>query len=282
MSNLIGSIMVRGEIKEIACYGGKGIRGRIVQGDALDFLRTIKAGSASLVFLDPPFNLGKLYTALNVSLDQKPEQDYRRWMEDILVESTRILEDGGTLYLYHIPVWAMRFGTFLESRLHFKHWIAISMKNGFMRGKRLYPAHYVLLMFTKGRPNHFTRPRIEPKQCRHCKEYIKDYGGYTHIIEKQGINLSDFWEDLSPVRHSNRKNRSANELPPLLFSRVFDISGGNPGYYVDPFAGAGSGVLQAAKLGLKFSACDIVRTNCDIIKRLLDQLKSLRKGKRYD
>jgi site-specific DNA-methyltransferase (adenine-specific) len=269
--------MVPGEIKEIVRYGGKGIQGRIVQGDALDFLRTIKTGSASLVFLDPPFNLGKVYTPLDVSLDQKPEQDYRRWMGDILVESTRILEDGATLYLYHIPVWAMRFGTFLESRLHFKHWIAVSMKNSFMRGKRLYPAHYALLMFTKGPPNHFTRPRIEPKRCRHCKEYIKDYGGYRHIIEKQGINLSDFWEDLSPVRHSNRKNRIGNELPLLLFSRIFEISGGRPGHYVDPFAGGGTGVVEAANVGLRFSGCDIVRENCTIIKRRLDELNSIKK-----
>ena len=218
-----------GNIKLVASYKAKRIRGEILQAEAVEFLRTIKSKSATLVFLDPPFNLGKSYSKKNKKLDKKTEPEYQRWMEDVLIESVRILAEGGTLYLYHVPLWAIRFGGFLESRLDFKHWIAVSMKNGFMRGKRLYPAHYALLMFTRGQPAHFARPRIEPKRCRHCTEYIKDYGGYKHIIEKQGINLSDFWEDLSPVRHANRKNRAANELPCLLFSRIFAISGGRPG-----------------------------------------------------
>jgi len=262
-----------------ARYGGKCLRGTIVKAEALDFLRGIKSGSASLVFLDPPFNLGKVYTKHNETLDQRTERDYRHWMEDVLIESARILDDGGGLYLYHIPIWAMRFGAFLESRLDFKQWIAVSMKNGFMRGRRLYPAHYALLVFTKGAPTHFTRPRIEAKRCRHCNEYVKDYGGYKHIIEKQGINLSDFWEDLSPVRHANRKNRAANELPMLLFSRILEMSGSEQGHYVDPFAGGGTGVVEAVKKGMKFSACDIVKANCEIIKARVDELRLSLRGR---
>ena len=36
------------------------------------------------------------------------------------------------------------------------------MKNGFARGKKLYPAHYALLYFTKGMPASFQRPKILP------------------------------------------------------------------------------------------------------------------------
>jgi site-specific DNA-methyltransferase (adenine-specific) len=255
----------------VSRYRAKGVEGYVAAGDALDFLRSIRGEAAGVVFLDPPFNLGKKYCA-EKEIDALPQRIYEGWLKEVLVEAVRILRPGGTLYLYHLPVWAVRFGEFLDSRLEFKHWIAIAMKNGFIRGKRLYPAHYGLLMFTKGEPARLTRPKLTPLRCRHCGEYVKDYGGYLPIIEKKGINLSDFWDDLSPVRHANRKHREANELPQLLFDRIIEISGSPGQLYVDAFAGTGSGVIAAARKGLRFAACDLVRANCNIISRRLDRL----------
>lgn len=98
---------------------------------------------------------------------------------------------------------------------------------------------------------------------------MKDYGGYKPIILRKGINLSDFWDDLSPVRHANRKHRSANELPELLFHRVLTMVGSKGSLYVDPFGGSGSGVVAAARRGMRFVACDIVRANCRLMKSRL-------------
>jgi site-specific DNA-methyltransferase (adenine-specific) len=157
----------------------------------------------------------------------------------------------------------------LDGTLAFHQWIAISMKNGFARGTRLYPAHYALMMFTKGKPKRFVRPRISPQECRTCGELVKDYGGYKPIIRRKGINLSDFWDDLSPVRHANHKHRAANELPALLFHRVLTMVGSRGSLYVDPFGGSGSGVIAAARRGMRFAACDIVRANCFLMRRRL-------------
>jgi site-specific DNA-methyltransferase (adenine-specific) len=100
---------------------------------------------------------------------------------------------------------------------------------------------------------------------------VKDYGGYKSIIEAKGINLSDCWDDVSPVRHASRKNRVANELPNIIFDRVMQISGVSGHVYVDPFAGAGGGVVAAAKAGMSFRACDIIASNCRlIVRRLID------------
>jgi len=259
-------------MKNVRTFLGANIRGTIVCGDALDFLKGLKKDSASLVFLDPPFNLGKPYSSEKRNLDRRPERDYQAWIENVLIEASRIIKPGGSLYLYHIPKWALRFGFFLDGRLEFRHWIAISMKNGFARGMRLYPAHYALLWFTKGDPANFKRPKIAPKKCRHCDKYVKDYGGYRSIIEEKGINLSDFWEDLSPVRHADKKHRKLNELPSVLFNRVMEMSGSPNELYVDPFGGSGSGVVAAAGAGMKFACCDLVLTNCNIVARRLNAL----------
>jgi site-specific DNA-methyltransferase (adenine-specific) len=248
----------------------------LVRSDGLDFLRSLPAETASLVFLDPPFNLGKSYSKRNPALDHKPEIEYSRWMSAVLFESVRILKRGGTLYLYHVPLWAMRFGALLDPLLDFRHWIAISMKNGFVRGRRLYPAHYALLMLTKGSPASFHVPKWPLEECRHCGEFIKDYGGYLSLVEERGVNLSDIWDDLSPVRHSNRKNRTANELPTVLYRRIFEISGRKGELYVEPFAGSGTGVLSAIDAGMRFAACDLLNANFRLIRARLQAVRQLK------
>ncbi len=249
----------------------KSVNGKIVRGGAIEFLKNLPPDCARVVFLDPPFNLGKRYDRKK-NLDRMPGDEYRRWLERVVDESIRVLEPGGSLFLYHVPLWAMRFGAYLDGKLTFHQWIAISMKNGFVRGTRLYPAHYALMMFTKGKPRRFIRPRISPQECRTCGELVKDYGGYKPIIRRKGINLSDIWDDLSPVRHANRKHRAANELPALLFHRVLTMVGSRGSLYVDPFGGSGSGVIAAARRGMRFAACDIVKANCVLMKRRLLEL----------
>lgn len=248
------------------------IRGAIHNVEALDLLRYIETGSASLVFLDPPFNIGKEYVLGEPSGDRRPTREYSEWLKAVCGEAIRIVKPGGAVYLYHLPEWAMRVAPQFDTELDFRHWIAVSMKYGFARGNRLYPAHYALLYFTKGKPQHFNRPRLSPQTCRHCGKYIKDYGGYRHIIEKQGINLSDVWDDLSPVRHQKYKSRIQNELPWQLTDRVLAISGEPDGLYVDPFAGGGSGVISAVKHGMTFAAGDLVTENCAVIASRLTTL----------
>lgn len=257
----------------IARYNDEIISGSVIRDDALDFLKRIESGTAGIVFLDPPFNLGKCYGENNRHADKKPVSVYTEWMKQVIIEAVRILAEGGALYLYHMPIWAMRFGADLDGHLEFRNWIAISMKGGFARGQRLYPAHYALLVFTKGKPAAFTRLKIDAKRCRHCGKLVKDYGGYRRIIEDQGINLSDFWEDLSPVRHANHKHRTANELPRALFERVIGMSGVKEQLFVDPFAGSGTGAIQAVEAGMRFLACDIELESCRILHRRLEDYR---------
>src|SRR5258708_30292334 len=173
------------------CYAArrKKLKGRIVRGDATDCLKSRPSDCARVVLLDPPFNLGKKYDNSKKS-DRRPEKEYRDWITAVASEAARVLEPGGSLFLYHIPIWAMRVGDSLDEALTFRQWIAVSMKNGFVRANRLYPAHYALLMFTKGSIKRFVRPKIAPQECRICGELVKDYGASQPIIRRNAINLT--------------------------------------------------------------------------------------------
>jgi site-specific DNA-methyltransferase (adenine-specific) len=233
-------------------------------------LNSLRNECADIVFLDPPFNLGKKYGSREGKADRHSESEYEQFMQSILRESVRILSPGGALFLYHLPQWAMRFGAFLQGEMSFRHWIAVSMKNGFVRGDNLYPAHYALLYFTKGVPKTFNRPKVPAATCRSCGQFVKDYGGYKRYIES-GINLSDVWEDLSPVRHARYKKRSENELPLELTNRVIQISGRKKGLLVDPFVGSGTSIISAYDAGMRYVASDRETTYCDIAEARLKE-----------
>ena len=261
-------------IERVKTWRRPGASGTLYSGDAVEFLKTLPPESADLIFLDPPFNLGKNYSPEHPKLDSRPPQEYSRWLSMIAEAAVRVLARGGALFLYHLPKWALRIGADLEAELVLRHWIAVAMKNGFARGKRLYPAHYALLYFTKGQPAHFERPRLRPYRCRHCDGLVKDYGGYTNIIERKGVNLSDVWDDLSPIRHPANKYRDANELPSAITDRIVSISGSPGGMFVDPFAGAGAALVSAVRGKMRFRACDLLPENCQIIVDRIDSFKA--------
>jgi site-specific DNA-methyltransferase (adenine-specific) len=248
-------------------------RGFLASADALDFARTLRDNIADIVFLDSPFNLGKDY-GIAADVDDDESDVYEWYLRVLIAQLIRVLKPGGALFLYHLPYWASRLTPYLQAELEFRHWIAIAMKNGFARGSRLYPAHYALLYYTKGPPASFTRPRISPQICRHCSGIVKDYGGYKGIIDEKGVNLSDFWDDISPVRHESRKLRTANQLPELITNRVVSIAGGDGGLLVDPFMGTGTALVSAKRAGMSYVGNDIAEPCVEIARERLAACES--------
>lgn len=255
---------------EIAAYTQNGV---IFHTDGLDVLRGLKTKSVDLVFADPPFNLGKDYgTGRSDSLRT---DDYLKWSYEWLSQAGRVLKDGGSLFVYNLPEWNVHYAHYLvnRQRLILRHWIAISMKNGFTRPKHLYPAHYSLLYLTKGDPKTFNPDdvRYPIPICRHCKKPIPDWGGYKARMNPKGINLSDIWTDLSPVRHKTTKKRpfGINELPTKIPERAILLATDPGDIVVDPFGGSGSTYEVAESLGRRWIGSEI--GNCaPIIERLSD------------
>jgi site-specific DNA-methyltransferase (adenine-specific) len=215
--------------------------GSLYEADCLDVLPTLKSRSVDTVFADPPFNLGKDYGAR--CPDYRSEDEYLAWCKRWLGECARILRPGGALFLYNLPKWNIPLGTHLgELGLLFRHWIAIEQKGRFPIAGRLYPAHYSLLYYTKGKPRRFNTIRTPIELCRHCGGEVRDYGGHRKAMHPNGVNLKDVWTDIPPVRHRKFKSdkRQANALSTKLVERVVEMSTLPGDSVLDPFGGSGT------------------------------------------
>lgn len=291
--------------------------GILYQGDCLNFLQALPDACVDIIFADPPFNLAKDYgKGVN---DQRQSEEYLVWSKQWLSESIRVVKPGGSLFVFNLPKWCIEYGAYLNQKgMLFRHWIACRMPKAFPRGKRMSPAHYALLYYTKGEPAVFNKVYTPIQVCRHCGGEIRDYGGHRKKLNPQGINLMDIWDtpedvwedassvssvednmeetfwteleemwvDIPPVRHRQYKKRGANELAPIMLERIIAMAS-NPGQIViDPFGGSGTTFYAAEKLHRYWLGTEIgdmepaVQRLTDLINGNLEEWESARGKKK--
>lgn len=214
--------------------------GRLHQGDCLILMQHMESDSIDMIFADPPFNLKKLYpSGVNDDLN---EANYLDWCESWASECVRLLKPGGSLFFWNIPKWNTHLSGYLNRRLTFRHWISVDIKYSLPIPGRLYPSHYSLLYYCKGeKPKTFHPDRLPMEICSACKADLRDYGGYKDKMNPLGVNLTDVWMDISPVRHSKyKKRKGSNELSVKLMDRIIQMASEEGDIIFDPFGGSGT------------------------------------------
>jgi len=131
--------------------------------------------------------------------------------------------------------------------------------------------NYSLLYFVKGAQARVFHPDRLPMQvCPHCAGDLRDYGGYKAKMNPKGVNLSDVWWDIAPVRHAKYKRRNgANELPLKVLDRVIEMSTDEGDLVFDPFGGAGTTYMAAELKDRRWLGIEIGPTD-DIVRRFSD------------
>ena len=246
--------------------------GALYEGDCLDILPLLRNETIDTIFADPPFNLGKKYgERVNDSLS---EHEYLNWCETWILECVRTLKPGGAFFLYNLPKWNIFLANYLlELGMMFKHWIAVNIKFGLPIPGRLYPSHYSLLYFTKGKAKTFRKIRTPIEICRHCGKEIKDYGGHRKSMNPNGVNLTDVWNDIPPVRHwkFKSKKRKINQLSTRMLYRIIQLSTEKGNVVLDPLGGSGTTYHVCEMEGRHWIGIEL--ESCDVIKeRLKNQL----------
>ena len=251
-------------------------------GDCVSFLEAVSEqhpkGVFDLAFADPPYNLAKDYDSYK---DALADQHYLEWCNRWLDGMARTLTPGGSLFVLNLPKWAVHHAAFLNSRLEFRHWIAWDALSD-PRGK-IMPAHYALLYYTKlgGKPvfNYSTggaRARGDnvpapdsPKYCLRaaCAKKRKLLG------DDDKVELSDVWFDVHRIKHKRDRDAHPCQLPEKLMERIIRLTTNRGGLVLDPFCGAGTTGIAAAKLGRHFVMVDSDPKYVDITKAKLAAMK---------
>jgi DNA modification methylase len=102
------------------------------------------------------------------------------------------------------------------------------------------------------------------------------------LDEMPGVPLQDLWDDVKPVgAHAKEKLGYPTQKPVSLLERIVAASS-NPGDVVlDPFAGCGTSIAAAHKLGRGWIGIDITHLSIALLKYRLEAAFSLKQGVDY-
>ena len=129
------------------------------------------------------------------------------------------------------PYTAMRYFIFLAQKLYFQNWIVWDALSNPV--KRIMPAHYAILLFSKG-----SMPKVVKNYKNSSKYYLPeyvetcipmDYGlCYRRSCmmkrdrnnEKSQKELTDLWTDIFRIKHNSLREDHPTLLPPKLLKRI--------------------------------------------------------------
>jgi modification methylase len=230
----------------------------IIQGDCVEVMNRLPAGSVDLIFADPPYNLqlGGALTrpdqsevdGVTDSWDQFDSFDaYDLFTHDWLAACRRVLKDTGAIWVIGSYHNIFRVGTILQDA---GFWImndviwrkANPMPN--FKGTRFQNAHETLIWATKSEGQ--KRYTFNYHALKAFNDDLQMRSDWTLPICSGGERLKD----------ASGRKAHPTQKPEALLHRVL-LSTTNPGDLVlDPFCGTGTTAAVARRLGRHYLAIE--------------------------
>ena len=273
------------------------MRTDVKQGDCLDVLAEVQAGSVRLIYLDPPFFTQKLHRLR--TRDRKREfsfddlwnshTEYAEYIFERLVRCHDVLADNGSLF-FHCDRRATHIIRGILDQIfgekNFRSEIIWQYRRWSNSQRRLLPSHQTIYFYSKTDRFVFNPIYVDyspatnidqilqrRKRDEHGKTvYDRDEDGrVVSSSPKRGVPLGDVWD--IPYLNPKAKERVGypTQKPVLLVERLIRLAS-NPGdLVVDPFCGSGT-TLVAAKLNDRSAlGIDISEEAVSLTQKRLDE-----------
>lgn len=267
---------------------------RLIHGDRYNVLSALLnefAHSVSLIYIDPPFMTGHIFTQGDqfAYSDQWMTQDaYLQWLYETFVLLHALLTEHGSLFV-HLDWRAAHYAKLLLDEVFlqgldipegqrkakqeggFQNEIIWHYQSGGRSFRHYARKHDTILWYTKSASYCFHPERIGKRrgtlQRNHMRKEIASDGRITWTIRSAGrlytyneetlLTPSDVWTDL-PHLHQKDPERTgyATQKPASLLERILLASSEENDLVLDCFCGSGVTPLVAERLGRRWIACD--------------------------
>ena len=183
-----------------------------------DALITIQqAQNPTLIFLDPPFNIGESYE----HGDKLPDADYFRWMHQVIHDSKLSLADNGSLWLNCSDRLVAIFASYAEI-FHFKleNWCIWHYRFGQCRQNRFISSKAHVLGFSK------SDPKVRMERILEDSDRATTYDDPRVYETMRGGRRPplDVW-DFSRIQGNNKERvkDQPNQIPEKYMERIIKV-----------------------------------------------------------
>jgi site-specific DNA-methyltransferase (adenine-specific) len=222
----------------------------IFYGDALDILSSeISSQSVDLIFLDPPYNIGKKFS--NFYDKWESDEEYANWAYKWLDECIRVLKPNGTLYLMASTQAMPYFDLYLRNKLTILSRIVWHYDSSGVQATKYFGSMYEpILHCVKDKNSYiFNSENIKIEAKTGAQRKLIDYRKAVptpYNTEKVPGNAWYF----PRVRYRMAEYEShPSQKPESLLERIILASSNQGDIILDPFAGTFTVGAVAKKFG---------------------------------
>jgi site-specific DNA-methyltransferase (adenine-specific) len=255
---------------------------QVLTGDCLELLAELPAGSVDLAFADPPFNIGYEYDQYD---DRRHAADYLAWAERWLAAVKRVLKPTGSFFLAIGDEFVAEHKVRLDALgLTMRNWIVWHYTFGVHCEKKFCRSHAHILYYVVD-PKHYTfnadAIRVpSARQTTYADRRANPKGRVpddTWILRPQEDQRffdagSDSWYVSRVCGTFKERVDHPCQMPEALLERIIRVAS-NPGDRVlDPFAGSGTTLAAAKKLGRKWLGIELSEKYAEQVRERLTAL----------
>jgi len=272
-----------------------GQKNKLICGDNLEILATLKSESVDLIYIDPPFFSNRHYEIIwGDEAEIRSFEDrweggmnvYIDWMKQRIMELHRVLKPTGSFYLHcdwHASHYLKVMCDEIFGYNNFRNEIIWSYKRYTAKSNKFQRLHDSILFYGRGNKATFNeiREKYGEKSGKADSHYkLDEHGEWVRwqkrkgkepykIRLSKGKRLGDVWE-ISHINASAKERLGyPTQKPERLLERIINASSNKDDTVLDVFCGCGTALAVAQDLGRRWIGIDISPSAISLVKARL-------------
>ena len=227
---------------------------KIIWGDALEVLdKDINDRSIDLIFVDPPYNIGKIFNGFSENKRWASDEDYLEWSYKWIDLCIKKLKSNGTLYLMAATQFIPYFDIYVRKKLHVISRIVWYYDSSGVQARKYFGSLYEPILFCV---------KDEKKYTFNSKDILVEArtGAVRKLIDYRKPNPEPYNSKKVPgnvwyiprVRYRMAEYENhPSQKPEALLERIIKASSNEGDLILDPFSGVFTTSAVAKKLNRK-------------------------------
>jgi len=244
---------------------------KIIQGDCLEIMKEIGDGSIDLIYVDPPFFVGKDF--IEYSDKWKDSKEFLDYLTIRIIEMRRVLKLTGTIYIHcdwHISHYLKVEVDKIFGYNNFRNEIIWYYPFGSHGKKDFGRKHDTILRYSKTKDYIFNTKDILIPYKTSTLERLKYKGArekdLDKVIRRGGRLPYDVWNFGIVQGNSKECVKYPTQKPEELLDRIIRASSNIGDIILDPMCGSGTSLTIAKKLSRRWIGIDKSKNSVKITR----------------
>lgn len=241
--------------KDIETWGNDKLQ--IFHGDALDVLQAIPDSSVDLIFVDPPYNIGKDFAGRKDKWDT--DEDYLNWCYLWIDLCIKKLKPTGAFYVMTSTQFMPYFDLYIREKMTILSRIVWAYDSSGVQARRYFGSLYEPILYCVKDKNNYTFNAddimIEAKTGSQRK--LIDYRKNPPQPYKNEKVPGNVWNFCRVRYRMDEYENHPTQKPISLLERIIKASTNEGDVVLDPFCGSFTTGYVAKELGRQFIGIEI-------------------------